>query len=97
VAIPPGSDLILFLLSDGELNKQLAFEKPSSLGELFKHYESLPGGVKEPNHTLYRADPYATSVANLGRADLGPRRSRLKFSRCMWTSGARKPAVIIAR
>jgi integrase len=47
--IPPGTDLILFLLSDGEANERPAFDKPTSLGELFKQYGTLPDGVKEAN------------------------------------------------
>jgi integrase len=47
--LPPGADLLLFLLSDGEVAQRPEFEKPLSLGELFREYEKLPEGVKEAN------------------------------------------------
>jgi integrase len=49
--IPPGSDLIVFLLSDGEANDRPAFESPTSLKGLFKfkQYKGLPDGIKEQN------------------------------------------------
>ena len=47
--MPPGADLLLFLLSDGQVMDRPAYEKPLTLGDLFKDYGSLPEGVKESN------------------------------------------------
>jgi hypothetical protein len=45
----PDADLLLFLLSDGEVTDRPTYAKPTTLGELFKNYEGLPDGVKESN------------------------------------------------
>lgn len=47
--IPPGADLVLFLLSDGELTGEQTVEKPLTLSDLFARYEQLPDGFKEAN------------------------------------------------
>jgi hypothetical protein len=48
--IPSDGDIMGFLLSDGESReKQQSYQKPLTLGELFRDYEKLPDGVKEAN------------------------------------------------
>lgn len=49
LAIPPGADIVVFLLSDGDAACRPAYESPTSLKELFQQYEALPDGVKERN------------------------------------------------
>ncbi len=45
--LPPGGDLLLFLLSDGDTVERPAYERPLALGELFKQYQAAGEGGKE--------------------------------------------------
>jgi integrase len=48
--MPPGADVLVFLLSDGDLTSEPEIQKALTLGAFFKRYEAgLPEGVKEAN------------------------------------------------
>jgi integrase len=48
--IPPGADIVLFLLSDGDVTREPEIKKPVTLGQFFKKYKAgLPAGAKEKN------------------------------------------------
>lgn len=63
--LPPGADLLTFLLSDGKLQQKVRIEKELTLGDFFKQYRGdLPEGAKESS-TRYTEEIHIAHLLRL--------------------------------